>query len=69
MLVFHMGVAGVAYATILAQALSAVLVLVTLVRSHGDYHLDLPIHSKYARLALAATWHSYCLAGTKAVRR
>ena len=40
-LVFHMGVAGVAYATILAQALSAVLVLVTLVRSHGDYHLDL----------------------------
>ena len=32
-LVFHMGVAGVAYATILAQALSAMLVLYVLARS------------------------------------
>lgn len=34
---FHLGVAGVAYATILAQALSAVLVLVVLTRDPGAY--------------------------------
>lgn len=38
-LVFHMGVAGVAYATILAQALSAILVLYVLARSDGPYKL------------------------------
>lgn len=38
-LVFHMGVAGVAYATILAQALSAALVLYVLARSDGPYKL------------------------------
>lgn len=38
-LVFHMGVAGVAYATILAQALSAMLVLYVLARSDGPYKL------------------------------
>ncbi len=32
-LVFHMGVAGVAYATIIAQGISAVLVMITLIRS------------------------------------
>ncbi len=39
-LVFHMGVDGVAYATILAQALSAVLVLYVLARSDGPYKLE-----------------------------
>lgn len=34
---FHLGVAGVAYATILAQALSAVLVMVVLTRDPGAY--------------------------------
>lgn len=34
---FKMGVAGVAYATIIAQALSAVLVLTVLTRDHGPY--------------------------------
>ena len=38
-LVFHMGVEGVAYATILAQALSAILVLYVLARSDGPYKL------------------------------
>lgn len=32
-LVFHMGVAGVAYATIIAQGISAILVMITLIRS------------------------------------
>jgi len=36
---FHMGVAGVAYATILAQAVSAVLVLISLTRTKGAYGL------------------------------
>ena len=38
--VFHMGVAGVAIATILAQFASAVLVLVVLTRSQSDYRID-----------------------------
>ena len=62
-LVFHMGVAGVAYATILAQALSAVLVLVTLVRSHGDYHLDLRrlriVHTALSYLERRLHLHGY----------
>ncbi len=36
-IVFHMGVAGVAYATILSQMLSAVLVMVVLTRDHAAY--------------------------------
>lgn len=36
---FHMGVAGVAWATILAQAISAALVLVTLMRTEGPCRL------------------------------
>lgn len=36
-IVFHMGVAGVAYATILAQFLSAALVLVVLTHDHTPY--------------------------------
>lgn len=38
---FHMGVAGVALATVIAQLLSAILVTVTLVRSTGPIHLTL----------------------------
>ncbi|MCI5846938.1 MAG: MATE family efflux transporter [Clostridiales bacterium] len=38
-LVFHMGVAGVAYATIIAQFLSALLVLWVLCRDHAPYGL------------------------------
>ena len=36
---FHMGVAGVAYATIISQILSAVLVIIVLMRSQEDYRL------------------------------
>lgn len=38
--VFHMGVAGVAIATILAQFASAALVLLVLTRSKGDYRIE-----------------------------
>lgn len=38
-IVFHWGVAGVAWSTTISQALSAVLVLVTLSRSEGVYRL------------------------------
>ena len=38
-LCFHMGVAGVAWATAISQALSAMLVLYTLMRSDGPYQL------------------------------
>lgn len=38
---FHMGVAGVALATIVAQAISAALVLLCLLRSDGPIHLEL----------------------------
>lgn len=38
---FHMSVAGVALATVISQALSAVLVLVILIREQGPLHLDL----------------------------
>lgn len=40
-IVLHMGVAGVALATILSQGVSAVLVLLCLMRSHGVVHVDL----------------------------
>ncbi len=39
-IVLHMGVAGVALATILSQTVSAVLVLVCLMRCEGAYRLD-----------------------------
>ena len=39
-IVFHMGVAGVALATITSQAISAVLVLLCLIHSEGFIHLD-----------------------------
>ena len=38
---FHMGVAGVALATILSQAISAILILITLIRSDSCIHLDI----------------------------
>lgn len=40
-IIFHMGVAGVATATAISQAISAVLVLRCLVKSETDYRLDL----------------------------
>jgi len=40
-IVFHMGVAGVAWATIIAELLSALLVLRTLIRSNDVYKLSL----------------------------
>ena len=40
-IVFHMGVAGVAIATVASQALSAALVITCLIRSHGAIHLNL----------------------------
>ncbi len=36
-LVFHMGVAGVAYATVVSQLVSAILVVITLMRAKGSY--------------------------------
>lgn len=38
---FHLGVAGVALATVLSQAVSAGLIVYTLVKSEGCFHLDL----------------------------
>ena len=40
-IVFHMGVAGVALATITSQAISATLILLCLIRSDGLVHLEL----------------------------
>jgi putative MATE family efflux protein len=40
-IVFHLGVAGVAIATITSQAVSMVLVLTCLIRSEGATHLDI----------------------------
>lgn len=43
--IFHMGVAGVGYATLLSQAISAILVLGCLIFTKGDYRLNV----KYIR--------------------
>lgn len=40
-IVFHMGVEGVAYATIIAQAISATLTVLTLLRTSSCVHLEL----------------------------
>lgn len=40
-IVFHMGVAGVGYATVIAQGISAILVIWTLVRTEDSYRLVL----------------------------
>ena len=60
-IVFHMNVAGVAIATVASQAVSAVLVVICLMRSHGVVHLDvkeLRIHKRQlidiARVGLPA---------------
>ncbi len=60
-IVFHMGVAGVAIATVVAQIISSVLVTICLIRSGGDIHLNpraLAIHKKelleIARVGLPA---------------
>jgi len=47
---FQMSVAGVALATIISQYISAILVLLTLMRENGDMHLDLK--------ALSLDWHT-----------
>ena len=58
---FNMGVAGVAYATIISQILSAVLVIIVLMRSQEDYRLiprelriNGPILSRILRIGLPA---------------
>ena len=60
-ILFHMNVAGVAIATVSSQAVSAVLVVACLMRSHGVVHLDvkeLRIHKRQlidiARVGLPA---------------
>ena len=60
-IIFHMNVAGVAIATVASQAVSAVLVVICLMRSHGVVHLDvkeLRIHKRQlidiARVGLPA---------------
>lgn len=40
-IIFHMGVAGVALATVISQVISAVLVTICLVKTEGMCHLDL----------------------------
>ncbi len=40
-IIFHMGVAGVALATTISQAISAVLVLRCLIKTEGAFHLEL----------------------------
>lgn len=40
-IVFHMGVAGVAWATIISQMISSLLVVICMVRSEGFVHLNL----------------------------
>ena len=40
-IVFHMGVAGVAIATVASQVMSMTLVMICLIRSDGPIHLDL----------------------------
>ncbi|MDR1440087.1 MAG: MATE family efflux transporter [Clostridiales bacterium] len=50
--VFHMGVAGVAWSTVIAEAVTAVLVVIALCRAEGAYRLylkDLRIHSRVVR--------------------
>ena len=60
-IVFHMGVAGVAYATIISQAISATLVLITLMRTPScvrltlrQLRLDIPILKKIIRVGIPA---------------
>lgn len=64
-LVFDMGVAGVAYATILSQCLSAVLILLVLMRAEGSYRLslkklrlDMPMLKSIMKIGLPAAIQS-----------
>lgn len=68
-IVFHMGVAGVAWATIISQMISAVLVVLCLMRSHGYIHLDLKALRVYrdkltsiAKIGLPAGFQGACFA-------
>jgi len=58
---FKMGVAGVAYATIVSQYISAALIFVVLMRTHGEYrvypkklHIDFPILKRIVFIGLPA---------------
>lgn len=58
---FDMGVAGVAYATIISQYVSAILIFVVLMRTHGEYrvhlkklHLDFPILKRIISIGFPA---------------
>ncbi len=54
-IIFHMGVAGVALATVISQCISALLVLRCLIRETGMYHLDLKklkIHKNRLKLMI-----------------
>ena len=68
-IVFHMGVAGVAWATIISQVISSALVLLCLMHSEGFVHLDLRdlrIHGDklraIARVGLPAGFQGACFA-------
>ncbi len=54
-IVLHMGVAGVATATVVSQCISAVLVLMCLVRSNAPYRLDLKALRVYKNKLLQMT--------------
>lgn len=55
-LIFHMGVAGVAIATIFSQAVSAVLITITLLRSRDLYQLDLRQIRFHKSALLSLVW-------------
>lgn len=55
-LIFHMGVAGVAIATIFSQAVSAVLITITLLRSKDLYQLDLRQIRFHKSALLSLVW-------------
>ena len=64
-LAFHLGVAGVAYATVIAQCISAALVLITLSREHNSYglrwhrlHIDRASLVKILRVGLPSSIQS-----------
>lgn len=59
---FGMGVAGVAWATVIAQILSALLILIVLSRTEGSYklnwshlHIDFPILKKIVKIGLPSS--------------
>lgn len=54
-IVFHMGVAGVAIATVFSQAVSAVLVLICLIKANGPYQVNLKELRLNGRMLLEMT--------------